>query len=347
MRTTTWPELSADKQVQVAQLFRDHIGAVPETLNLLHGGLSGAAVYKATVSGKDYILKLDQSGTEQTRQNAYDCAGIAAAAGMAPELYYADAAAGISVSACIPQVPLRSLPPAELAALLGSGIRNMHSMPLFSKQQDMRATVDALVATFTEDSSLQGPLYKEAITLYSDLRAAYPWHDPYKVSSHNDLNPNNLLYDGRQLWIIDWDAAFANDPYTDLATACNFFAATPELESMLLKAYFGTEPDQGQRARCFVMQQMCRLIYALLMFRTAGPAIPALLEELPELPAFTMSDFGTLMQRGQINLGSAKGQLLYGQALLHQAGQQMRSQRFREALPQLQHTLQPITNNVR
>ena len=28
------------------------------------------------------------------------------------------------------------------------------------------------------------------------------------VSSHNDLNYNNNLFDGRKFWIIDWEAEF-------------------------------------------------------------------------------------------------------------------------------------------
>jgi hypothetical protein len=335
MNITLNAALSPEQQILVAHAFTNCLGTPPDTISLLQGGLSGAAVYRATLQGQDYIVKLDSSGDRQSRQNAYTCATIAGAAGVGPKLYHTDPENGISISAFITPLPLRSQPPADLVTGLAKAIQQIHALPLFPKHQDMRHIADDLAAQFRQTAYLNSAFYREGIVLFEALRAAYPWQDTPKVSSHNDLNPTNILYDGQRLWILDWDAAFVNDLYTDLATAANSFAPTEELEQLLLETYFGAELNALHRSRFFLMRQMCRMIYALLFFRTAGAAIPDLLQEIPDLESFDRKAFGMLMQQGAISLATPKGQLLYGQALFHEAVMQLRSEAYEQALKAL------------
>jgi thiamine kinase-like enzyme len=45
--------------------------------------------------------------------------------------------------------------------------------------------------------------------------------DETYVASHNDLELENLLFDNRRLWLIDWEYSAMASPYWDLATLCN------------------------------------------------------------------------------------------------------------------------------
>ena len=46
------------------------------------------------------------------------------------------------------------------------------------------------------------------------------------VSSPNDLfKPDNILFDGQGVWLVDWEAAFLNDRYADLAVVANLVVA--------------------------------------------------------------------------------------------------------------------------
>jgi thiamine kinase-like enzyme len=59
----------------------------------------------------------------------------------------------------------------------------------------------------------------------------YPRNEEDLVPSHNDLKPENILYDGNKVWLSDWEAAFTNDRYSDLAIIANFVIADePRLE---------------------------------------------------------------------------------------------------------------------
>jgi thiamine kinase-like enzyme len=68
------------------------------------------------------------------------------------------------------------------------------------------------------------------------------------VSSHNDLKPENTLFDGDRVWLVDWEAAFLNDRYHDLATVENFVVTNDAEEEAHLRAYFG-EPGLAEYAR--------------------------------------------------------------------------------------------------
>ncbi len=56
---------------------------------------------------------------------------------------------------------------------------------------------------------------------------------------HNDLLPANLIDDGRQVWIIDWEFAGRGDRYFDLGALAANSEFDEEQELLLLTAYFG------------------------------------------------------------------------------------------------------------
>ncbi|MCP1915134.1 aminoglycoside phosphotransferase (APT) family kinase protein [Bradyrhizobium elkanii] len=81
------------------------------------------------------------------------------------------------------------------------------------------------------------------------IRAAYAWDEVNSVSSHNDSLPANILFDGNRLWMIDWESAYRTDPLVDLAIVGDSLARTPELESILHRAWLGRRLDEARRAR--------------------------------------------------------------------------------------------------
>ena len=96
------------------------------------------------------------------------------------------------------------------------------------------------------------------------LRAARPWDVAALVPSHNDPNPRNLIYDGRRLWLVDWELARQNDPLFDLAIISTELADTPPLQTALLTAAFGRAPGEAQLAELAVVRLLARLFYGCI-----------------------------------------------------------------------------------
>lgn len=197
-----------------------------ESIILLTGGYSGSLVYKIKVSDKPYVLRLVRqidAFNDPVRQ--YTCMNIAAEAGIAPHVYYSHPEDAVSITDFIETIPLSEhfASPKELLPELVKTIKSIHSTPLFPKLVNYLDGIDMFIQQFKASGLLPESATEEHFRYYSQIQNVYPRYDGDIVSSHNDLNPNNILFDGKKIWIIDWEAAFQNDRYVDLANVANRF----------------------------------------------------------------------------------------------------------------------------
>ena len=96
----------------------------------------------------------------------------------------------------------------ELAEL----VRRLQATPPFPLLGDFFDGVDQLLARLITLDLLEPSAMEPHLQRYGLVRDACRRRAPASVSSHNDLNPRNVLYDGQRLWLVDWEAAFRNDP---------------------------------------------------------------------------------------------------------------------------------------
>ncbi len=118
------------------------------------------------------------------------------------------------------------------------------------------------------------------------------------VSSHNDPVPRNILFDGRRLWLIDWESAYRNDPLVDVAITLDNLAPSPALEAALLHAWLGRRPDEAMLARLALVRAFTRLYYAGVFLSASAAALGALADRSLSVP--TVSDFRTAIRDGRL-----------------------------------------------
>jgi len=301
-------------------------------IELLSGGLSGSTVYKMVVNAKAYVLKLDKP-EDRFASIRSEILNQTAEAGVAPPLYYYNEEDGISVTGFVSSQPIRAaMKPDQIIEKLGKNIRLLHSLSCKANSQDMLGTVDGLISEFQQSEILSGWIIDDVLVGYGKIRPVYPWRDMHKVLSHNDLNPGNIICDGKRLWLIDWDAASLNDRFVDLAAAANFFVHTEEQERLLLQVYFEREPTPVEKGRFFLMRQVSRLIYGMLLAGVAARAKPANHLHDQEVESCTLSRFSKLIKAGKISMNTYEGQWFYAKANFNEALHGMRSSRFEESL---------------
>jgi hypothetical protein len=328
MSQTLSQHIPAPLTAAVETALQQTFGTVDVTdISLLAGGLSTAPVFKIIVNNKPYVLKLDKTATFSPNHT------LAAEAGIAPPLYFQDTANGISISGFIINKPVRTVfGPERLPQELAATIKAIHSVPHHAGGNDLKETIDGIITGFRQTNILSGPVFDECFSNYDTIRGKYPWNDPEKVFSHNDLNPSNVLCDGEKIWIIDWNTSSLNDRYIDLANAANFFVQTEEQERAFLHTYFDGPADDYKAARFYIMRQVGRIIYSMLMFQLAAKGKPKDYIHNQEMEGFTLKEFGAQMAAGKISLATYEGQFMYGKALLNEAVHQMRTPRFAAAL---------------
>ncbi len=144
-------------------------------------------------------------------------------------------------------------------------LRSLHSLPPFSKAMNYE-TLGGFIRKFKDSNIMPAVETEEVFVRHAEVAEIYPRHQPDMVSSHSapDLKPENILLDGHQVWVVDWEAAFLNDRYFDLAVVANFVVTNDAEEQIYLREYFGQPPGEYQLARFFLMRQIMHMFYAAI-----------------------------------------------------------------------------------
>lgn len=323
--------ISADKQPAVERALTQALGTASiEDIERLTGAIAAKDVFRIVVSGRPYLLRL--IGPNALGDPAVEVAThrLAAEAGLAPRMLYADAAERIVLSEFVPARPF----PADTATQLAGIIARLHGLTGFPppRMKSYLDVGDAFAARFQAANLLPASVTDELFRGIAEVRRVYPRQADEWVASHNDLKPQNYIFDGERFWLVDWEAAFLNDRYHDLTVIANFHVQDEAREAAFLAAYFGRPAGEYERARFFLMGLLGHSFYAscfLLIAASKGVSIDA---------AAPVPDFRHFHQRilaGEIGVDesddpAAKAE--YGITHVHEAVRKMRSPRFAESL---------------
>jgi Ser/Thr protein kinase RdoA (MazF antagonist) len=146
------------------------------------------------------------------------------------------------------------------------------------------------------------------------VREAYDAGSTRLVSSHNDSIPSNILFDGDRLWLIDWESAYRNDPLVDVAIVLDSFAILPELEEVLLQAWFGRAPDSALHARLELTHALTRLYYAGVLLSASAAASWVTADT--DLSAPTLPQFLRAIHEGRLKPGVPETKHILGKMFL-------------------------------
>lgn len=302
---------------------------------LLNGGLSLDLVYKITVNEKYYVLKILMSKDElNDPARQYICMKTASDAGITPKLHYSSVEDALAISDYIPSLPLLANFSSrdDLLINLAKVVKSIHNTTLFPKLVNFLDGIDIFINQFKGLNILPDSTTKEHFDYYAQIQKFYPRHDPDLVSSHNDLNVNNLLFDGKKIWIIDWQAAFQNDRYVDLSLIANFFVTNEQEENIYLNTYFENNVDEYKKARLFLMRQCCYMYYSMIFMRLAALTknTDSIHSDSMDIPA--VRDVQQKIGQGIVSIESYEGKLLYAKSLLNETLKNAKSDRFSESI---------------
>src|SRR5450755_4109528 len=217
-------------------------GAAPiGAITPIAGGASSASAFRVEVGGRRYLLRVEGAPSPLRNPHQYISMRIATEAGIAPGIRYIDVAARVAVIDFIEQRPLRAYPggPRALAQALGELLSRVQATPVFPSFVNYPDIVARLFAHVRRTGLFVPGLLDPHVERLELLRQAFDAGSTRVVSSHNDPVPNNILFDGERLWLIDWESAYRNDPLVDVAIVLDGLARSPELEEILLRAWLG------------------------------------------------------------------------------------------------------------
>jgi thiamine kinase-like enzyme len=296
----------------------DHLRGPTTSITRLAGGLSGAGVYRVEVAGHAYVLKVagERESVEVWRRSL-EIQRRAGDAGIAPRVIHDDETRRAVVSEHVTNrgfVPRLFDPQTRDGAIrqLGETIRRVHALPVpahavWRDPRELIAPMWAGLAAFAMPSFVR-------TTIDQVLAETPPPRRRPLVTSHNDVNPSNLVFDGERLLLLDWDMAGPNDPFYDLAAVAMFLRMDDPTASALIAAYDGAPPaalpDGFVYARRLVAA-LCATIF-LQLARDAGHAGGDIAAER----APTLQDVHGLVGIGALAPNSADGAWAFALALV-------------------------------
>jgi hypothetical protein len=293
-----------DWQEPARTALSEAFGRTPVTaLERMRPGASGALIYRIEAGGRAYLLRLEATrDLFRDPQRGYVCMRTAAEADVAPPLLHADPSSGVAILAFVESRPLSEFPggPLALARALGALVRRLQATPAFPAFAAYPVLLERMLMHLRASELFAPGLLDAHAESFERIRDAYPWASAAHVSSHNDPNPGNLLFDGERLWLIDWETAFRNDRMADLAIVAEWFATAPGLEDALLEGSCGHRPDRTLRACLHLMIPLTRLYYACILL---GMSIGRHATETG-LDAPTKEELRIAAQRGELVIGA-------------------------------------------
>jgi aminoglycoside phosphotransferase (APT) family kinase protein len=301
----------------------------------LSGGLSGAAVFRIRVGGIAYALRLTQTRDDlRDPARGFACMRTAADACLAPTVRYANAEDGVAIMDLVAAEPLAHYPGDGRALIveLAQAVRVLHATTPFPPLVDYLQGVQGLIDQYRASGLLDPAATEDLFDRYAGLAETYRTAPGDLVSSHNDLNPGNIVYDGRRLWLIDWEAAFLADRYVDLATLANWFGLDAGGETLLLTTYFNSALTPEQRARLTVMRAVNHVFAGTIFLTAAAAERPAAALTDRSLPGPSLAELQARLRTGAFAFDVWENRVAYGRARLVQALADLKTDAFAQAL---------------
>jgi len=262
-------------------------------------------------------------------ERQFTCMKMAADAGIAPRIWYSSTEDQIAITDFVEEVPF---PANEALVRMPRLLRALHALPPFPAGVSHldttcmfllnKTNADGFIPKIQKANILPPAEFDELLALLARVAAVYARWEADMVSSHNDLfKPDNILFDGSRVWLVDWEAAFLNDRYADLAVVANMLVSNDAEEGLYLQEYFGHAPDEYQLARFFLMRQVARIFYSMVFLWMGSPGEPE-----------RVTEFQRQYWTGEVNLVEKPMKTVFGRFNRERLLESVRSPRFEEAL---------------
>lgn len=307
-----------------------------EDTQVLHKGQSGALVFRIILHGAPYLLRIVTRTEDPTLGDHFTCMKTAAEAGLAPRVLYTSTEDRIAITDFVKAVPFTMT---EARARMPATLRAVHALPPFPRRVDFLNT--SCTFLLNRDVANKGLISRiaamnifpkaeldELLARYEQILAAYTRRDSDQVSSHNDLfKPDNILFDGSRVWLVDWEAAFLNDRYAELAVVANMLVNSDEDEKNFLQDYLAAPAQEMQLARFYLMRQLAHIFYALAFTFVGSLGQP--IDWSTPLPDF--EELRHAVWSGAFNMEDRPSKITYGRVHLEKI-KSLQLTRFDEAL---------------
>ncbi|CAB1064032.1 hypothetical protein D1BOALGB6SA_8823 [Olavius sp. associated proteobacterium Delta 1] len=238
----------------------------PLDIQEMTGGITNEN-FRVNVDGQSYFVSIPGASTELLavdRDNKYFNTMAAAAVGVGPKIVHHLPDLHVMVLEFIqgdtmtpetmaaPGMPGRL---AQVLRVLHAGSRFLHDFNVFRLVEFYLHIADEQKLRIPDD-------YRSRMTVQRRMESAISRPVFTSVPCTNDLVAENIIDDGQNLHLIDFDYSGNNDPCSELGNACQELQYNEDQYAELCAAYFG-EPRRHLLARMHLYAIMSDFIWTL------------------------------------------------------------------------------------
>jgi thiamine kinase-like enzyme len=239
------------------------------TLDIVRlGGLTNL-VFRVQDGAEAHCLRVPGKGTAAYINRSVEAvnARAAAAAKVSPEvLHFGNDGIMLTrfLTGCVTMTPetLRTTPGAP--ARVARAFRRLHRCGrVFAFRFELFAMIDGYLAHLDKLGASLPEGYHETVAGAQVVREALAARPLPLAPCHCDPLCENLLDDGRRMWLVDWEYSGMNDPMWDLGDLSVEAGFGPEHEREMLEAYFDGPARPADLGRMVIYKAMCDLLWTL------------------------------------------------------------------------------------
>ncbi|MFW2368063.1 MAG: phosphotransferase [Desulforhopalus sp.] len=177
---------------------------------------------------------------------------VCANLGLSPKILHFAKSERVLVSEFLPYPAFtqRSLQKTTNLHQLLNTLKKLHSGPDFRNEFDMFKLIVRYMQVVDTKSISLPPDHPDILGLARTIGASLAPFRTHLVPCHNDLIPSNILSDGKQIFLIDFDYSGQNDPCFELGNLCVEAGYNAFQTRELLYTYFGQVSDNSLSRTC-------------------------------------------------------------------------------------------------
>ena len=307
-----------------------------DSLEKIAIGAGEVSVYKINVNEIAYVAHIIPHARGELIKQQIDNMIIASEGGYGPKVYYShiNEEGGICITAFLINDYTADRTSEHYLVCLAKNIKRMHQGNVFSSSKrliqfltEMDKWLKKNHIPLPANSAHEIIVYQENFKLLEKLWIKFE-SDIRPV--HHDLNPTNILYDGKRLGIIDYETAAQDSLYVDLGIAANFYCHDDKSINTLLFSYFEDDLDEEKIHKFNFIRPFGLTLHSLWLANSAGfKRLPseAIIDSYPSYHAFQLA-----LANGKLDLNLKENVLGLSIRMFTEAIKLMLTQNFKEAI---------------
>lgn len=302
----------------------DEICGAVKYIHPLTLGMSGAVVFAVEAEKGNFVVRF-HGNAQSDWKSSRDSYRIASDCGVAPKLLYIDENEKALLTVKIEGSSFGSAlqDPSSRSKAFSSFVQRLKLMQQQSLMEASAKEIDPVEAgrnMWLSQKSRSGfPSWASDFSKYIEAAEQTLAADLRRVFSHGDLNPGNILWDGSQVWFVDWERAQMDHPYMDLATLSNFLSLPDEATLAITAAIENTSVERltaTQLQNLKALKNYSRLAYGCVFLSMVSD-----LQKADMNSQMSLSQCFAQFAAGKLSLTSDSGRAAVGIAFLRQVSE--------------------------